>query len=175
MLALADLRYSGRMSTTATNNETETGLDTQQVEVLGRNILKAALIQNGIEVATPERDNGIDLIAFRWSVSGQFVARPVQMKAASDYSFGIDRKYARIPGLILAYVMAVQGERQMIYAMTYPESLKIADDLGWTNTPSWTDKDAYSTRHESKRLRAVLADFEMRRGSWGRFFDLNGF
>ena len=47
-------------------------LDSQQVEILGRNLIKASLIEAGIEVATPERDNGIDLIAYRWC-HGQMV------------------------------------------------------------------------------------------------------
>ncbi|MCM2334322.1 MAG: hypothetical protein NDI82_10290, partial [Anaeromyxobacteraceae bacterium] len=81
-------------------------LDTQQVEALGRSRLKAALIEAGLEVATPERDNGIDLIAYRWNPeTGEFTSRPVQMKAAREFIFGVDRKYERIPHLVIAYIM----------------------------------------------------------------------
>src|SRR5689334_7125323 len=86
-------------------------LDSQQVEILGCNRIKAALIEAGLEVATPERDNGIDLIVYRWSAeAAQFDACPVQIKAARDFSFGIDAKYERIPGLVMAFVVGVRGE-----------------------------------------------------------------
>ena len=39
------------------------GLSNRQVvELLGRNLLATALIRDGLEVARPERDRGIDLI-----------------------------------------------------------------------------------------------------------------
>jgi hypothetical protein len=145
-------------------------LDSQQIEVLGRNLVKAALIEAGLEVATPERDNGIDLIAYRWGLPGKFDARPIQLKAASDFSFGIDRKYERIPGLIMAYVIGVRSGTHLIYAMTYPEVLALAESLRWTKTPSWTEGNGYSTRHPSKRLVAELATYESRKDSWARFF-----
>jgi hypothetical protein len=115
-------------------------LGSQQIEILGRNRLKAALIEAGLEVATPERDNGIDLIMYRWSAEGgEFVARPVQMKAATEFTFSVDRKYERIPTLVIAYVMNARGGDHAIYAMTYPEAAEIADRLGWTKTKSWED------------------------------------
>ena len=39
-------------------------LDTQSIEILGRNRLINELIGAGIEVAQPLRDRGIDLIAY---------------------------------------------------------------------------------------------------------------
>jgi hypothetical protein len=39
-------------------------LDSQQVEVLGRAALTAALVADGIEVARAERDAGIDVVTF---------------------------------------------------------------------------------------------------------------
>ena len=145
-------------------------LDSQQVEILGRNRIKAALIEAGLEVATPERDNGIDLIAYRWHLVGEFSARPVQIKAASTFSLGIDRKYERIPGLIMAFVVGVREEAHAIYALTYGELLSIADALGWTKTPSWIEGDGYSTRHASKRLMDQLGAYRATRDSWSRFF-----
>src|SRR4051812_20024658 len=86
-------------------------LDSQQVEILGRNRIKAALIEAGLEVASPERDCGIDLIVYRWSADPpNFVARPLQLKAGRDFSFGIDRKYEKIPGLIMTFVVGVREE-----------------------------------------------------------------
>lgn len=146
-------------------------LDSQQVEILGRSRIKAALIEAGLEVATPERDNGIDLIAYRWSLAGEFVARPLQIKVAQEFSFGIDRKYGRIPGLVMVFVMRVRQDGHDIYALSYPEQLAMAKALGWTKTPSWRQGGGYSTRHPGSRLTKLLASFRMSRDAWGGFFE----
>lgn len=39
-------------------------VDTQLVELAGRNWLASELLRAGLEVARPERDRGIDLIAY---------------------------------------------------------------------------------------------------------------
>ncbi|MHB2036215.1 MAG: hypothetical protein ACYCPW_05680 [Nitrososphaerales archaeon] len=39
-------------------------MDTQLVELAGRNWLTSELLKAGLEVARPERDRGIDLIAY---------------------------------------------------------------------------------------------------------------
>jgi hypothetical protein len=148
----------------------ELPLDSQQVEMLGRNRIKAALIEAGLEVATPERDNGIDLIAYRWNLDGEFVARPIQIKAATVFSFGIDRKYERIPGLIMAFIMGARHEEYVVYALTYGEVLAMADTLGWTSTPSWLEAGGYSTRHPAKRLMNQLSEYKATPTSWARFF-----
>lgn len=89
-------------------------LDPQRIELIGRNLLVNALLRDGLEVARPERDRGIDLIAYvdRGPVgpSGrQFVARPIQMKAFTGRRFSIDRKYLVVPGLHLAYLWNGHG------------------------------------------------------------------
>ena len=145
-------------------------LDTQQVEILGRNRIKAALIEAGLEVATPERDNGIDLIAYQWSTAGMFEARPVQIKASSNFTFGVDRKYERIPGLIMAFIMGARRESYTIYAMTYAEMLKVATDRGWTDTASWTEGNRYVQTRPSAGLDEALTPFIAQRESWRRFF-----
>ncbi len=145
-------------------------LDSQQVEILGRNRIKAALIEAGLEVATPERDNGIDLIAYKWSTAGVFEARPVQIKASSSFTFGVDRKYERIPGLIMAFIMGARRESYVIYAMTYAEMLKVATERGWTDTASWTDVGRYVQTRASPALEDALKSFLADRQSWTRFF-----
>lgn len=55
------------------------GSDARQVEALGLDRLKEALTKAGLEVATPGRDRGVDLIAYRWKPeSGEFTALPIQ-------------------------------------------------------------------------------------------------
>jgi hypothetical protein len=59
------------------------------VELAGRNWLASELLRAGLEVARPERDRGIDLIAYLdldERVSS-FLACPIQMKAATGALF----------------------------------------------------------------------------------------
>jgi hypothetical protein len=58
----------------------ELPLDYQQVESLGRNRIKAALIEAGLKVAPPSATD-IDLMAYRWNLDGDLVARPIQINA----------------------------------------------------------------------------------------------
>ena len=43
---------------------TDPTADPQVVEVLGRNLLVGVLLTEGVEVALPVRDKGIDLVAY---------------------------------------------------------------------------------------------------------------
>lgn len=71
--------------------------DKSLVEVLGRAALTTALVADGIEVARPERDAGVDLLAFTFS---PWRVLPIQMKAATTSMFSIDKKYERVDQLI---------------------------------------------------------------------------
>lgn len=149
-------------------------LDTQLVELAGRNWLASELLRSGIEVARPERDRGVDLIAYvdRDARIGDFVACPIQMKAATDAVFSLDPKYARFPGLLLAYVWNVGSPSSTkCYALTYREALSLGRKMGWMKTASWikggkTGKRGYSTTRPSVRLRGLLAPFEMSSEKW---------
>lgn len=150
-------------------------MDTQQVELAGRNWLTSELIRAGLEVARPERDRGIDLIVYRdrgMDDKREFLAYPIQMKAATKEVFRLDPKYEKIPGLILVYVwyLGVSANTKC-FAMTYTEALDIADEMGWTATPSWIKggrhkRRGYSTTKPSKRLRPLLTPFEMDSTKW---------
>jgi|SoiMethySBSTD1v2_1073268.scaffolds.fasta_scaffold1648672_2 hypothetical protein len=60
-------------------------MDTQTGEILGRNRLIHELRLAGLEVAVPQRDRGVDLIAYveREDSTSQFAAVAIQMKAAA--------------------------------------------------------------------------------------------
>jgi len=88
-------------------------MDTQLVEIIGRQRLISDLLTADLEIALPIRDRGVDLIAYadlRDQVA-HFTACPIQMKAALEASFSIDRKYARFPNLLIAYVWHVSEPR----------------------------------------------------------------
>jgi hypothetical protein len=129
-------------------------LDSQVTERLGENILVAELMQAGLEVAEPIRDRGIDLLVYR--DRKRFRALPVQLKVATVESLGIYRKYEKIPDLLIVHVWRVLEPQRVIYALNYKDALKVCEAMGYTKTASWTEKDGYSTRHISAKLRDLL-------------------
>jgi hypothetical protein len=145
--------------------------DTQVVELIGRNRLGSEILRDGLDVAVPARDRGIDLIAYSDLLSNvkKFVARPIQMKASSEASFSIDRKYKRVANLIIAYVWHVHDPNATVtYALTYKEALTIAKKC-WGRakgtSASWK-RGRYSTSAPSLRLRTLLEPFKIAEGKW---------
>lgn len=143
-------------------------LDSQQIELIGRNVLIAQLLADGLEVAVPQRDRGIDLIVYAdLDEGGRFIALPIQMKAAKVRSFGVDRKYDKFPQLLLAHVWNVtEPAHATTICVTQAEATAVADSMGWTATKSWTEGNAYSTTQPSARLLALLQPFVVTPGGW---------
>lgn len=142
-------------------------LDTQQVELIGRNLLMAQLLADGIEVALPQRDRGVDLIAYLDDdVSGTFIGRPIQLKAASSEAFVVDRKYERFHQLLMVYVWhCAVPSTAVTFCLTHEECVAVATTMGWTSTASWK-RGAYSTSAPSARLAELLLPYRMDSGSW---------
>jgi hypothetical protein len=144
-------------------------LDTQVVELLGRQRLMGELLHDRLEVAVPARDHGIDLIAYA-DLSPhveQFTARPIQMKASSKSAFSVATKYIRLADLIMAYVWHLDTVQSAVsYAMPYAEAVKVAEEMGWTKTASWQEGGGYSTSSPPKRLLALLEPYRMGPGKW---------
>ena len=145
------------------------GVDSQLVEILGRNRLVNELLRAGLEVAVPIRDRGVDLVAYadvdeRIKV---FVARPIQMKAALRRSFGVWKKYAKFPDMLLAFAWHLDGALPpQTFAVTIPEAIAIATRMGWTDTRSWREKGGYGTTRPSQRLLELLAPHLMTDQRW---------
>lgn len=58
-------RAEARTSTSpAFSQESPVNLDTQVVELMGRHRLMNELLRDGLEVAAPVRDRGVDVIAY---------------------------------------------------------------------------------------------------------------
>ncbi|MEO6754560.1 MAG: hypothetical protein ABIP85_22520 [Chthoniobacteraceae bacterium] len=141
-------------------------MDTQIVELIGRNHLTSELLRAGLEVAAPVRDRGVDLIAYDERKHEFFVACPIQMKAAMKRSFSVATKYEPVRNLIIAYVWHLEDESQRVtYALTYEEAFSIAKTMGWTRTESWKG-GAYSTTHPSAKLVALLDPYRMTPEKW---------
>ncbi|HEY2389961.1 MAG TPA: hypothetical protein VGK22_02205 [Candidatus Angelobacter sp.] len=151
-------------------------IDSQLVELAGRNWLMSQLLQAGLEVAKPERDRGIDLVVYLDldKTVGDFVACPIQIKSARERSFGLDPKYKRFPRLLLVQIWHVEeSHKTEAFAMTYVEALGVARKMGWTKTASWktganTGKRGYyvSTVNDDSRLWGLLEPFKMSPKKW---------
>lgn len=143
-------------------------LDSQTIELLGRNRLVSEIIKAGLEVAFPIRDRGIDLIVYadRSSSSREFSAIPIQMKGASKKSFSIDKKYERIPRLLIAYVWGIENDAHETFVLTYSEALKIATDMGYTKTGAWITDGYYAVSTPGKKLESKLREFQMTQEKW---------
>lgn len=143
-------------------------MDTQTIELLGRNRLMDELLLAGLEVALPARDRGVDLIAYvdLESKVSSFIALPIQMKAASTQAFSIDHKYSKISNLVLAYAWGLQSPpHAKTYALTYHEALDVAERMAWTKTKAWA-KGIYSTSAPSKKLCQLLQPYRMLSDAW---------
>ena len=147
----------------------ERAQDTQVKELLGRNRLVNELLEAGLEVAIPLRDRGVDLIAYA-DLSHQvdkFVARPIQMKAASKETFSLDKKYAKITDLIIAYVWHLDGSGPPVtFAYTYKEALGVITEMGWVKTKSWTEKGKYANTQPGERLTKLMVPYMMTADKW---------
>lgn len=76
-------------------------LDSQQVEIVGRNWLVHELMLAGFEVALPMRDRGVDLLVsppdYDWTL-------PVQLKTSRDKTMQVHRKYLG-RNIVVAYTL----------------------------------------------------------------------
>ena len=141
-------------------------MDSQLIELVGRQRLIAELLQADLEVALPMRDRGIDLIVYADLGLASFRAIPIQMKAASGSCFAADQKYAKFPNLVIAYVWHVQNlDRAVTYALNYSEVVQVATAMGYTATRSW-ECGIYTTTRPSRRLLVLLEPYRMTPEKW---------
>ena len=146
------------------------GGDTQLTELAGRFALISQLTKDGLEVALPVRDRGVDMIAYADldEQNGQFVACPIQLKVSTGRRFSLDKKYARIANLLLVYVWDVLDSVQSrTYALTYAEACDILARKGFDQTDSWKGKRGeYSISPPGKELLKMMEPFLMEPDGW---------
>ena len=143
-------------------------MDSQVVELLGRNALVNELLCAGLELATPLRDRGIDLIAYVDLAAqvSNFSAAPIQIKAASKRVFSVNAKYERIANLIIVHVWHVATPENIeFYALRHSEGVAVAAKMGYTNSPSWARGD-YTNTKPSPRLTELIQPYRMSREKW---------
>jgi hypothetical protein len=111
----------------------------------------------------------VDLIAYADidKQLGRFVARPIQMKAATRRFFGIWKKYEKFNDLLVAFVWHLDArEPVQTYALTCKEALEIGVAMGWTRTNSWKKDGAYVTTQPSEKLMHLLNPHLMTGERW---------
>ena len=144
-------------------------MDSQQVEVIGRNIIINQLTRAGIEVATPVRDRGIDLVAYLSKEEGatRFRARPIQLKIASDRDLSIYRKYEAFNDMVVVYVWRIAFDQDAeVYAVTTDEALQIAEQRGWTQTNTWKDSGRYNDTGVTGPSQEAIAPYRIHPDGW---------
>jgi hypothetical protein len=101
------------------------------------------------------------LVAFD-GLSGKFVT--IQLKASTATRFSLDAKYER-RAAIIAYVFGCRSAAPEVYALTYGEVCKIAEEMGYTKSPSWIGKRGYSVV-VGKGQRGALEPFRATPERW---------
>jgi hypothetical protein len=142
--------------------------DSQLTEVFGKNLLISHLMAAGFEVAQPMRDRGVDLVVYKDREDAQdYVPCLIQLKASSHESFSLDKKYERLPHLLIAYVWNVQTPVQSnVYALTFNDALQVMEKKGYAKTDSWTKKGYYFVRSAGPELKEILKPFKMTAEKW---------
>ncbi|MGA8149504.1 MAG: hypothetical protein WB952_00895 [Terriglobales bacterium] len=144
-------------------------MDDQLIELCGKHRLTESLLGAGLEVAFPARDRGIDLIAYA-DIDRRlerFAAVPIQMKAASEACFSIDRKYSKFHDMLIAYVWNLsEPANTQIYVLTQKEAVDIATEMKYTATESWTGKGVYVVTRPGRELIEKLRPHVVSRGKW---------
>jgi len=135
-------------------------LSKRQLEKIGTAFIAEQCYREGLRIAYPDIDDGVDLIIFRISEQGNFDAVPIQIKAFSTESFYTDKKYLEIPKLFIIYLWYVGSGKQIrSFGMLYEEAEKIVDKNHWSR------KDGkYAYTRGSETLRNALVPFEIK--SW---------
>lgn len=130
-----------------------------QLERIGTAYIIEKCYHEGLSIAYPDIDDGIDLIIYNHE--GYFFnAVPVQIKAFSSESFYTDEAYLRIPKLFIIYLWYVgSGKTIRAFGMPYKEAEAIVNKNNWSR-----NKGKYAYTHGSEVLRRALAQYEIR--SW---------
>ncbi len=138
--------------------------DKQQIELVGRAALETELIKRGFELARPHRDKGIDLLVFLDEPTKPFSALPIQMKAYTGTTFGVQRKYERMKGLVLVYIWDILNKPRF-FMMSYSEAARLVPKERKL-TPSWNKPFPKGGWHWTKAPKDVVKKIERFEDRW---------
>jgi hypothetical protein len=111
----------------------------------GELLVAAELMRQGIEVAYPASDVGIDLLAYRLAPGETMAARfvPIQVKTRSKTGYNFQRSwFKRVPRVVLVQVWHVITTPAFYVFDSLP---RVEEALGThAATSSWLEKGGYS-------------------------------
>lgn len=141
-------------------------IDTDAVELIGRQRLIEELLRGGLGVAVPMRKGAIDLVAYAEPglLGSSFLSCPIQMKASAGRSFSIDQSSADIPNLLHVYVWGVATDQCTIFALTDAEARSVAEAMGYTFAQSG-QRGLYGQR-PTRNLVELLERYRMTPERW---------
>lgn len=144
-------------------------LDSQQIEVLGRNLFISALLRDGIEVATPIRDNGIDLLVYKAFHNARQTPKvvPIQLKCSSGAAWGIKRRYETIKDIRLVHVWNLATEIPCeFYCLSWSDANSVLMQHNYTPMNWDTPQGSYAANRVTQSLRNTLSRFKVVPGGW---------
>jgi hypothetical protein len=141
--------------------------DTSATEIFGRSWFIAQLLQSGVEVARPERDLGVDLLAYTSSATWML---PIQLKTVGLDGLTVFRKYIGEP-VALAYVLLGDQDggnagrtETSAYMLTPEEAWGLPVTLGQKFDPGFHVTYRFSSL--TRRLADKLEAHRVQPGSW---------
>lgn len=141
--------------------------DTGATEVLGRTWFTAELVRAGIEVARPERDIGVDLLAY--TADGAWML-PIQLKTIGLYGITVWQKYVGMP---IGIVYVLLGDRDggfagraetTAYLLTPAQAWELPAALGKKFDPEF--HVTYRFRGLTGALTEKLEEYRVLPGTW---------
>lgn len=125
-----------------------------QIERIGTAHLIAELYKEGIKIAFPDIDDGVDLIAYTDSVTTGFRSVPIQIKCFSGSGFSSNKSYLKTPSLKIAYIWNVgKSVGPRFFLMPYESAEEIVSSKKWSRKAG-----RYARTSSSSVLEAALEE-----------------
>jgi hypothetical protein len=136
----------------------------------GEVLVAGELLRQGVEVAYPASDVGVDLLAYRLAPKETVAARfvPIQVKTRAKSGFNFQRAwFERVPGVVLIHVWNVETIPEFYI---FPSIYSVEKALGpvYATSPSWVLKGLYNV---SEALPIHYERMSPHRNQWKRITD----
>lgn len=122
--------------------------------------LEKKLAKEGFGSARPVKDHGIDLIAYTDIGNNKFHAVPLQVKAADEARFVVERKYAG-RGIVMTYIWHAHSRTPRLFLVPYEDAVKMLPEQT-QQAPCWVAKGIWSVPKPGKIWISKLEPFENR-------------
>lgn len=124
----------------------------------GEVLVAGELLRQGIEVAYPASDVGVDLLAYRLAPNQTVPARfvPIQVKSRAKSGYNFQRAwFDRVPGVVLVHVWNLATTPEFYIFDTL---VTVEDALGpvYSKSPSWLHHGGYAVTVAREPHRALM-------------------